>query len=123
VLAGEPVVIDGDGEQTRDMTYVADTVRGSLALAAARKLSGRSYNLGYGTEVSVKAMVAALLAGLECPDHAVVHGPERPGDVRRLLADISAAGDAVGYAPLVSVEDGFARTVRWYVSALPTVAR
>jgi UDP-glucose 4-epimerase len=122
VLANEPVVIDGDGEQTRDMTHVSDTVRGSLALAAARELSGRSYNLGHGTEVSVKAMVAALLAALERPEHPVVHGPERPGDVRRLLADVSAARDAVGYASLVSVEDGFARAVRWYLSALP-VAR
>jgi UDP-glucose 4-epimerase len=123
VLAGEPVVINGDGEQTRDMTHVSDTVRGALALAAARELSGRSYNLGFGAEVSVKQMVAALLAALERPDHPVVHGPERPGDVRRLLADVSAAREAVGYSPLVSVEEGFARTVRWYLSALPAVAR
>lgn len=123
VLAGDPVVIDGDGEQTRDMTHVSDTVRGALALAAARGLSGRSYNLGFGAEVSVNATVTALLTALGRADHPVVHGPERPGDVRRLLADVSAAREAVGYAPLVSLEDGFARTVRWYLSALPALAR
>ncbi len=122
VLAGEPVVINGDGRQTRDMTHVSDTVRGTLALAAARELTGGTYNLGHGTEASVIEMVAALLAALERPDHAVVHGPERPGDVRRLLADISAARAAVGYEPTVSVADGFARTVRWYLSASATVS-
>jgi UDP-glucose 4-epimerase len=122
VLAGEPVVINGDGHQTRDMTHVSDTVRGTLALAAARELTGGTYNLGHGTEASVIEMVAALLAALERPDHPVVHGPERPGDVRRLLADITAAREAVGYEPLVSVADGFARTVRWYLSASATVS-
>jgi len=122
VLAGEPVVINGDGHQTRDMTHVSDTVRGTLALAAARELTGGTYNLGHGTEASVIEMVAALLAALERPDHPVVHGPERPGDVRRLLADIGAARAAVGYEPLVSVADGFARTVRWYLSASATVS-
>ena len=122
VLAGEPVVINGDGHQTRDMTHVSDTVRGTLALAAARGLTGGTYNLGHGTEASVIEMVAALLAALERPDHPVVHGPERPGDVRRLLADIGLAREAVGYEPLVSVADGFARTVRWYLSASATVS-
>lgn len=122
VLAREPVVINGDGHQTRDMTHVSDTVRGTLALAAARELTGGTYNLGHGTEASVIEMVAALLAALERPDHPVVHGPERPGDVRRLLADIGAAREAVGYEPTVSVADGFARTVRWYLSASATVS-
>ena len=120
VLAGEPVAVDGDGKQTRDMTHVSDIVRGTLALAAARNLGGRAFNLGHGTEVSVNAMVRALLEALERPDHPVVHGPERPGDVRRLLADVTAARGAVGYAPLVPVDEGFARTVRWYLSALPS---
>ena len=123
VLAGEPVVVDGDGEQTRDMTHVSDTIRGTLALAAARGLGGRAFNLGHGTEVSVNAMVRALLDALDAPDHAVVHGPERLGDVRRLLADVSAAADAVGYAPLVGVDEGFLRTVRWYLSAASSAAR
>jgi UDP-glucose 4-epimerase len=123
VLAGEPVVVNGDGEQTRDMAHVTDTVRGTLALAAARELSGRTFNLGHGTEVSVNEMVRALLEALERPDHPVVHGPERPGDVRRLLADISAAREAVGYAPRVSVADGFRRTVGWYLNSASSPAR
>ncbi len=123
VLAGEPVVVNGDGEQTRDMTHVSDIVRGTLALAAAADLGGRAFNLGHGTDVSVNAMVRALLAALGRPEHPVVHGPERPGDVRRLLADVSAAREAVGYAPLVAIDEGFRRTVDWYLSALPAPAR
>lgn len=117
VRDGLPVVVNGDGEQTRDMTHVSDTVRGALAIAASPELKGRSFNLGHGTEVSVNAMVRALLDALGAPEHPVVHGPERPGDVRRLLADIGAAREAVGYAPLVDVADGLRRTVDWYLAA------
>lgn len=117
VRAGEPIVINGDGLQTRDMTYVSDTVRGTLALAGSG-VSGRVFNLGHGTEVTVLEMVAALLDALDAPDHPVVHGPERPGDVRRLLADVGAAREAVGYAPQVDVAEGFRRTVRWYLDTL-----
>jgi UDP-glucose 4-epimerase len=118
VLAGEPVVVNGDGEQTRDMTHVSDLVRGTLALADERRLAGRAFNLGHGTDVSVNTMVRALLDALGRPDHPVLHGPERPGDVRRLIADVSAARDAVGYRPRVPVDEGFRRTVAWYLSAL-----
>jgi UDP-glucose 4-epimerase len=120
VLAGEPVIINGDGEQSRDMTHVSDTVRAMLALGAASGLSGRAFNVGHGTEVSVNAMVGALLDALDAPDHPVEHGPERIGDVRRLLADISAVREAVGYEPRVSIADGFRRTVEWYLRSLPT---
>jgi UDP-glucose 4-epimerase len=116
VLAGEPVIVNGDGKQTRDMTYVADTVRGTLALAFGGS-SGQAYNLGSGSEVSVNTMVRALLDALDVPDHPVHHGPPRPGDVRRLLADTGRVGDAVGFAPAVGLDEGLRRTVRWYLSA------
>ncbi len=115
--AGEPVTVNGDGEQTRDMNYVSDTVRGSLAIAANKDLRDCALNLGHGTEVSVNAMVASILAAMGMPDHPIVHAADRPGDVRRLLAGISAARDAIGYEPLMTVEEGFARTVRWYLSS------
>ena len=114
----EPVIVNGDGEQTRDMTYVKDVARGTLALAAADHLNGRAFNLGHGTEVSVNEMVRVLLEALDAPDHPVEHGPERLGDVRRLLADVSAAREAVGYEPRISVDEGFPRTVSWYVRSM-----
>lgn len=117
VQAGEPVVINGDGEQTRDMTYVSDTVRGVLAVAGNPELRDRPINIGHGTEVTVNEMVRGLLAAMGRQDHPVVHGPPRIGDVRRLLANIDFARDAVGYAPLVSLDVGFERTVRWYLTS------
>jgi UDP-glucose 4-epimerase len=121
VQEGAPVVVDGDGEQTRDMSYVGDTVAATLALAATDATVGGTYNIGTGVEVSVNTMVASLLGGLGQPDHPIEHGPERPGDVRRLLADTTRIRDAVGFAPAVSLDEGFRRTIGWY--ARETAAR
>ena len=116
VLAGEPVVVNGDGKQTRDMTHVADTVRGTLALALSGT-PGETYNLGSGNESSVNEMVRALLNTLGAPYHPVHHGPPRPGDVRRLLADVTRVHEAVGFTAAVALDEGLRRTVAWYLSA------
>lgn len=121
--AGQPIVVNGDGEQTRDMTHVSDTVRGALAIGGNTELFGRCVNLGHGTEVSVNQMVASILTTMGMADHPVVHGPERPGDVRRLLASIDVARETVGFEPLVSIDEGLARTVAWYLSEPADVAR
>jgi UDP-glucose 4-epimerase len=112
--AGEPAIINGDGRQTRDMTHVADTVAGALAIAAADGLGGLTFNLGSGIEHTVDEIVRSVLAAMGAHGHPVEHGPQRPGDVRRLVADISAARRAVGYAPRIGLRDGLQRTVRWY---------
>nr|MBA3302082.1 LPS biosynthesis protein WbpP [Thermoleophilaceae bacterium] len=57
-----------------------------------------------------------LLEGLGAPDHPVRHGPERPGDVRRLLADTTLASERFGYAPSVGIDEGMRRSVEWYLS-------
>ena len=116
VQAGEPVVIDGDGRQSRDMTHVADTVAGALLIAAADGVTGRTFNLGRGTDHPVEEVVRIVLDEMGASKHPVVHGPARPGDVRRLVADISAARRAVGYAPRLGLRAGLARTVDWYVA-------
>lgn len=123
VLAGESVEIHGDGEQTRDLTYVSDTVAGTLAAASSVAALGGTFNLGHGSESSVNDTVAALLSALGRPDHPVEHVAPRPGDVRRLLADTSRAHSAFGYAPRVALADGLARTVSWYVSSRAAATR
>lgn len=123
VLAGEPVEVHGDGEQTRDLTYVSDTVAGTLAAAVAEDVRGATFNLGHGSESSVNDTVAAILAAIGRPDHPVEHVAPRPGDVRRLLADTTHARERLGYAPRVSLAEGIERTVRWYVSSGAAVAR
>jgi UDP-glucose 4-epimerase len=120
--AGEPAIVNGDGRQRRDMTHVDDTVSGTLAIAAADGLAGRTFNLGSGIEHSVNEIVHGVLRAMGAHGHPVEHGPERPGDVRRLLADISAARRAVGYAPRIGLREGLERTVRWYVRTAVAVS-
>jgi UDP-glucose 4-epimerase len=115
VLADEPVTIHGDGEQTRDMAYVLDTVQGTLLAAMAEHASGQTFNLGAGSEVSVNELVRLLLDALERPEHPVIHGHPRPGDVRRLFADMALAGDVLGYTPATYLKLGLQRTVEWYL--------
>ncbi len=114
VGADEPVTINGDGEQTRDMAHVADTVQGTL-LAATKGEPGEVYNLGAGFDVSVNELVRITLEALGCPDHPVVHGPPRPGDVRQLLADTRHATERLGYSPSVPLPAGLAETIEWYL--------
>ena len=114
VRAGEPVEIFGDGEQTRDFIYVQETARAAVAMVGAEATRGRVTNVASGRETSVNTLVAALLEALGAPDHPVVHGPPRIGDVRRHLADVSRARERLGFEPTVGLEEGLRETVRWY---------
>jgi UDP-glucose 4-epimerase len=115
VLAGEPVIVYGDGEQTRDLTHVSDTVAGTLLASISSQAPGDIFNLGYGRAASVNEVVVAILNLLDRPQHPVVHAEPRPGDVRTLLADTSKAQSVLGYAPRVDLNEGIRRTVDWYV--------
>jgi UDP-glucose 4-epimerase len=115
VLAGLPVQIYGDGLQTRDMIYVRDSVAGTLAAATCEDALGATVNLGRGEESSVNEMVRLILEVLGRPDHPVEHVEERPGDVRRLLADVTLGRRLFGFEAPTSLRDGLCRTVNWYV--------
>ena len=112
LLAGRPATIHGDGEQTRDFTYVADTVLGTLQACTASAAAGRVINVACGRRASVNAIYAMLqrIIGVSVPAR---HTDPRVGDVRHTLADLSIAREVLGYAPEVSLEDGLRRTVAW----------
>jgi UDP-glucose 4-epimerase len=114
VRAGAEVVVDGDGEQTRDYVFVEDTVRAALAAYEHLRGDARPVNVGSGAEISVNEVVRSLLDALGVPDHPVVHGPARPGDVRRQRAAVERARAELGFEPRVPFADGIARTVDWY---------
>ena len=116
VLTGEPVTVHGDGEQTRDYVFVSDVVPATLSIAILDAALGRSVNVASGSERTVNELVAAILDALGEPDWPVVHVDPRPGDVRRLLGDITLARDLVGYRPEVTLEAGLLETVNWYRS-------
>ena len=107
-------IIQGDGEQGRDFTYIANAVSANLlALAApAERVAGRVFNIACGQRTSLNDTfrILARLTGYTAPPH---HEAPRAGDIRDSLADISAAREAFGYTPSVSFEEGLARTVDW----------
>jgi nucleoside-diphosphate-sugar epimerase len=109
-LAGEPAEIYGDGEQTRDFTFVADAVRANLLAADAAEASGAVINVGGGRRTSLNELWRAVqeIAGARIPAR---HAPPRPGDVRDSLADLGRARKLLGYEPSVDLREGLRRTL------------
>jgi len=110
LLRGEPITIFGDGEQTRDFVSVHDVVQANLR-AAASDATG-AFNIASATRITINHLVE-LICDLIPGRHEVRYGPPRPGDVRDSLADISAARDAFGFEPTVSIEEGLAEYLAW----------
>lgn len=109
---GTVPTVHGDGEQTRDFTYVANTVDGVLRAAVAPGVSGQVINVATNGRVSLNQLLATLnqLMGTAITP---VYGPARSGDVRDSQADIGKAARLLGYAPGVTFEEGLRRTVAW----------
>ena len=113
-LAGQPLVVYGDGQQSRDFTYVSNVVRANLLAAEAPGVSGRVFNVACGERYSLLDIVGNLEEALGRPLE-VVHEPARPGDVRHSHADISTAGEALGYDVSVGFAEGLSRTLAAFV--------
>ena len=105
--------IFGDGEQSRDFTYVEDVVDLNLKAASAPGVSGRLYNGGNGGRITLNEAWRLLqkIEGLSIP---AIYGPPRAGDVRDSQADTTAAAAGLGYAPRFSFEEGLRLTLAWY---------
>ncbi len=118
MMRGEQPTIFGTGDQGRDFTYIDNAVSANLLAAAAPagKVAGRVFNVACGERHTLKETFAVLAELLEFKE-PVLFGPERNGDVRDSLADVSAAKEAFGYQPLVGFEEGLRRTVGWYREA------
>ena len=115
-LAGKPMVIFGDGKQTRDFTFVSDTAAGMLAAGLADSSVGQTINLGSGKEIEINRLATMIGEVLGRPDAEITYAERRPGDVVRLLADSSKAKESFGFNPAVSLRDGLVRLRDWYVS-------
>jgi UDP-glucose 4-epimerase len=112
-LAGQPLIVFGDGTQTRDFTYVADSARGIQLAGANDAAIGRTLNLGSGVELTINSLAAAIMtaAGRTV---SVEHHMPRPGDVLRLCADMTQARALLGYEPRVALADGLSQLLDWY---------
>jgi UDP-glucose 4-epimerase len=113
-LAERPMIVFGDGTQTRDFTYVSDTAAGILLAGESDVSVGETINLGSGQEVSVNDLARTVAAVAGRPGAAIQHDAARPGDVLRLCADISVARAKLGFAPTISLADGLTRLLGWY---------
>jgi len=113
LMRGEAPVIYGDGEQSRDFTYVRNVVEANLLAAEAPDPGGRIVNIACGERITLNELYRRL-QGLTGCHLAPVYGPRRAGDVAHSQADIALASQVLGYHPVVSFDDGLAETVAWY---------
>jgi nucleoside-diphosphate-sugar epimerase len=113
-LEGKPITLYGDGEQTRDFTYVADAVAATIS-AGVRGVPGRAYNVGGGSRVSMNHVID-IIGRVAGKPLEVVRGPVQKGDMRDTYADTSLARADLGFAPSVSLEQGIEAEYRWLAS-------
>jgi len=112
-LDSTPPVVFGDGEQTRDFTYVDNAVLANILACEAPSASGRSFNVGTGHAVSLN-QVLQMLQKASGKTLETKYEPSREGDIRDSLADIRLAKEFLGYEPAVLFEEGLERTYAWY---------
>jgi UDP-glucose 4-epimerase len=121
LLAGEELVVYGDGAQTRDFVFVADLAEGLVRAAEAEGVGGEVFQLASGIETSVNELVSLLgeIAG-RVPE--VRREPPRPGEILRNYSRIEKARRRLGYAPAVPLADGLGRTYEWFASEWAPIA-
>jgi nucleoside-diphosphate-sugar epimerase len=122
MLQGEQPIIFGDGEQSRDFTHVDNVVEANLlaCLAPGDKVAGHVFNIATGVRTNLNQMFR-LVKELTGYSGDVIYRPERPGDVKHSVADLSQAECNLKYHPIVCFEEGLRRTIEWYQSSRKTV--
>jgi nucleoside-diphosphate-sugar epimerase len=115
MLRGEQPTIFGDGQQSRDFTYIDNAVEANLLACAApaERVAGQMFNVATGRRVTLNETFK-LLQGLTGYSGPPAYAAERGGDIKHSLADISKAEAGLGYKPKVNFEEGLRRTVEWY---------
>lgn len=117
LLAGEHPRIYGDGEQSRDFTFVDNAVHANLLSARCKdRINGEVFNIACGQRVTVNELATQMASMLGKPELSPEHLEERAGDVKHSLAELTLARQVVGYEPIVDFASGLASTVDWYAS-------
>jgi nucleoside-diphosphate-sugar epimerase len=113
ILRDEPPTIYGDGEQTRDFTYVDNVVQANLLAARARETHGEVVNIACGEAVTVNAIID-MINRLLGKNVKPIYAPARAGDVKHSLADITAAKKLIGFKPVMLFREGLEKSIDWY---------
>jgi len=112
-MKGKPPAIYGDGGQSRDFTFIENVVIANLLATEAPDAPGNVFNIACGERYTVNHL-AHLIGKIAGSDIKPIHAPPRAGDVRHSLADINYAGEILKYNPVISLEEGLRKTIKWY---------
>jgi nucleoside-diphosphate-sugar epimerase len=119
LIAGRNPVIFGDGEQSRDFTFVHNAVHANLLTARRPEpVNGEVLNVGCGDRISVNELARQMAEQLRVPNLHPTHQPERAGDLKHSFADLKRSKSVLGYRPIVDFQTGLRQTVSWYQSVL-----
>ncbi len=115
ILKGDPVTIYGDGEQSRDFTYVQNVVNANLLACEAPDAAGQVVNIACGDRISLNQLISVIEGNLGMRAKCVYTEP-MPGDVKHSCADITRARELLGYEPAVTFAEGLSKTVEWFAN-------
>lgn len=114
-LNGEPILVFGNGSQTRDFTYVEDVAGGLIKAAKCDKIVGGTLNIGSNFEISIKAIAETIITMTRSLSK-IKYLDSRPGDVLRLYADSDILRKTIGWCPKTSFKEGLLKTIQWFES-------
>jgi UDP-glucose 4-epimerase len=115
-LTDKPMIIFGDGNQTRDFTYVSDTAKGIILAGLAENTIGQTINLGNGSEITINELAQQVKAVVGRTNATIIHEAPRPGDVLRLYANTTKSQQLLGFKPQVTLHEGLTKLKEWYLS-------
>jgi len=121
ILSNEFPILEGDGSQTRDFSYVLDVAKAAIKLLECDKALGKVVNVGSGVETKMVDLINMICDMLGHPKENVIHAPPRPADVRRLCAGIKLAKKLINYAPETEWNMGLLFTVDWIKASFPSL--
>jgi nucleoside-diphosphate-sugar epimerase len=113
ILKDQPPTIYGDGEQSRDFTYIDNVVQANLCAARAKKTNGEVVNIACAEKITVNEIIA-MINEMVGKNVVPIYAPARAGDVKHSLADITAARELIAFEPVVLFRDGLKRAIAWY---------
>jgi len=113
ILKDKPPTVFGDGEQSRDFTYVDNVVDSNLLAARAKHTAGEVVNIACGQAVTVNEVIE-IINGLVGKSITPIYDASRPGDIKHSLADISLARKLLSYKPTISFKEGLQKAIDWY---------
>lgn len=116
-LANKPLTIDGDGNQTRDFTYIDDVVTANILAATSKKATGNVYNVGGGKKISIDNLADVIMSIMNSKS-IKKHGNPRVGDVRDSLAGLDKIKNEIGYVPKWDIQNGIKKTIQWMTTSI-----